>query len=185
VGRDVRGRLQEQATWATLSRILPVLPEAAVTPEQTRDIVSRAVDYGRAVVAAQQCPGLVQSAACQLVALEAELSRYVLAEDIAGLKGARRAAEEKVAELEDLIERMRDDAGPVYESEQQLRDRVRFLEAEREWKPWPPEILDDRYVIFYQPAPHRCFVTNAYSAVRSSTPCFYRELGPLPGDDHA
>ena len=36
-----------------------------------------------------------------------------------------------IRELEDLIERMRDDAGPVYESEQQLRDRVRALQSDR------------------------------------------------------
>jgi len=62
------------------------------------------------------------------------------------LHDASQAAEEKVAELEDLIERMRDDAGPVYESEQQLRDRMRFLEASREWKPWPPEVRDGRLI---------------------------------------
>jgi hypothetical protein len=62
-----------------------------VTPEQMRGIVSRAVDYGRSVVAAQQCQTLVQSAACQLVALEAELSRYVLRDDIAGIESDRAA----------------------------------------------------------------------------------------------
>ena len=45
------------------------------------------------------------------------------------LLAALEKATDRIRELEELIERMRDDAGPVYESEQQLRDRVRFLEA--------------------------------------------------------
>jgi hypothetical protein len=76
-----------------------------------------------------------------------EVQLGVLAGSLAAADSRADRAEARVAELEDLIERMRDDAGPVYESEQQLRDRVRDLEAEREWKPWPPEVRDGRDIL--------------------------------------
>jgi len=101
------------------------------------------------------------------------------------LHDASQAAEEKVAELEDLIERMRDDAGPVYESEQQLRARVRFLEAEREWKPWPPEVRDGRRILYCNPGSRVLTIMTARSGIGHDPPGFYRELGPVPGDDYA
>jgi uncharacterized small protein (DUF1192 family) len=63
--------------------------------------------------------------------------------------------------------------------------RVDELEAEREWKPWPPEVRDGRRIVFCCPARGWCCVTVASTDVKYSHPCFYRELGPLPGDGHA
>lgn len=104
---------------------------------------------------------------------------------IRALEAALDGATLRMQELEELIERMRDDAGPVYESEQQLRARVRFLEAEREWKPWPPEVRDGRRILYCNPGSRVLTIMTARSGIGHDPPGFYRELGPVPGDDYA
>jgi hypothetical protein len=89
--------------------------------------------------------------------------------------------------------RLADALSPKPPSQEQEEERAmlaaRFaeLEAEREWKPWPPEVRDGRRIVFCCPMKGWCFVTIASieDKYSYSHPCFYRELGPVPGDEHA
>jgi hypothetical protein len=98
------------------------------------------------------------------------------------------------------FERLADALSPKPQSQAQEEERAELvarvaeLEAEREWKPWPPEVSNGRRIVFCCPARGWCFVTVASAGISSmsswvtrypySHPCFYRELGPVPGDDH-
>jgi hypothetical protein len=77
---------------------------------------------------------------------------------------------------------------PSQEQEEEravLVARVAELEAEREWKPWPPAVLDGRRLVFVCPELGLCFLTRAETPYLFVYPAFYRELGPVPGDSHA
>jgi hypothetical protein len=77
---------------------------------------------------------------------------------------------------------------PSQEQEEEravLIARVAELEAEREWKPWPPEVRDGRRILYCNPGSRVLTIMTARSGIGYAPPGFFRELGSVPGDDHA
>jgi hypothetical protein len=141
---------------------LPVLPEAAVIRRALAASLSRLAD---ALSPRTQGRAWFELAARKLEAENRELQR-------------------QVAFWRDAIEQERADAlRETLREQSEAQARI----AEREWKPWPPEVRDGRQVVFCSPEEGQCFVMKAYDGNYVTGRCFYLELPNVPpkGDDHA
>jgi hypothetical protein len=67
----------------------------------------------------------------------------------------------------------------LHDARQAAEEKVAELEAEREWKPWPPEVRDGRYVeMFLIPTRERSLVrANCIQCARDHC-VVWRECGP-------
>jgi hypothetical protein len=144
---------------------LPVLPEAAVTPGAFRRISSLLqrddlhIELRRRQATIRALEAALDGATLRIGELEAERDQA---------NNTRLAAETMMREARDNLRR--------------AYARVDELEAEREWKPWPPEVLDGRCLIA-----NHCGATWLIVARLTNRPVTaYREIPsyiPPKGDD--